>query len=116
MSDDRSDTYTAILEYQLPLDARRPDVVVLLDGPVVVLELKGKVAPSQADLDQVGAYARDLRCYHRECHDRVVHAVLVPTRASAAIERRDGIYVVGPEGVDGLLHRLRDGGAPSAGE
>jgi len=113
MSDAQSNTYTAILEYQLPLDTRRPDVVVLLDGPVVVLELKGKTTASQADLDQVAAYARDLRCYHRECHDRVVHAVLVPTRASANIEQRDGIFVVGPEGVDGLLRQLRDGGAPS---
>ena len=37
---------------------------------VLVLELKGKLEPSQADFDQAAAYARDLRCYHRECWDR----------------------------------------------
>jgi hypothetical protein len=31
---------------------------------VLVIELKG-LTPSQADIDQAAAYARDLRCYHR---------------------------------------------------
>ena len=34
--------YAAILEYELPLEFRRPDVVLLMGGPVLVLELKGK--------------------------------------------------------------------------
>ena len=67
---DAARTYTAILEYELPREARRPDVIVLENGVVVVLELKGKAVPSQADIDQVFAYARDLRSYHRECADR----------------------------------------------
>ncbi|MDI9600196.1 MAG: hypothetical protein QM323_12020, partial [Acidobacteriota bacterium] len=79
--DDLSDHYTTILEYELPLESRRPDVVFLINGAVVVVELKGKSEPSQADLDQAAAYARDLRCYHRYCADREVHAVVVPTRA-----------------------------------
>jgi hypothetical protein len=62
-------------------------VIVLENGVVVVLEVKGKVEPSQADLDQVGAYARDLRAYHAECADRPVHAVLVPSRAGGGRRR-----------------------------
>ena len=34
--------YGALLEYLLPYDGRRPDVVFLVDGAIVVLELKGK--------------------------------------------------------------------------
>ena len=45
----------AILEYELPLEARRTDAVLLLNGPVVVIEFKTKDIPSQADLDQVAA-------------------------------------------------------------
>ena len=63
-------TYTAIREYELPLESRRIDVVVLENGVVVVLELKGKQDPSRADIDQVMAYARDLRAYHEDCHER----------------------------------------------
>ena len=68
----RRTVYSAILEYQLPMEARRPDVVLLLGGPVLVLELKGKSRANRVDLDQAAAYARDLRGYHRECADREV--------------------------------------------
>lgn len=97
----------AVLEYELPLELRRPDVVLLLAGPVVVLELKGKVRPDRADLDQVAAYARDLRSYHRECHEREVVAVLVPTRARGYVGEFDGTHVVGPDHLDLFLRQLR---------
>jgi hypothetical protein len=100
---DAARTYTTILEYELPREERRPDVIVLENGVVVVLELKGKAVPSQADIDQVFAYARDLRSYHRECADRPVHAVLVPSRGEATPREVDGVQVVGPAGVDRLL-------------
>ena len=73
--------YSTILEYELPMESRRPDVLLLVAGGVLVLELKGKQQPSQADIDQAAAYARDLKCYHRECWDQSVVPVLVPTRA-----------------------------------
>lgn len=56
-ADERATECTAILEYELPLESRRPDVVLLVRGAILVLELKGKDAPSQADLDQASAYA-----------------------------------------------------------
>jgi hypothetical protein len=36
-----AESYAAILEYELPMESRRPDVVFLIRGPVVVAELKG---------------------------------------------------------------------------
>src|SRR5262245_56008300 len=62
--------YTAILEYELPLESRRTDVILLVRGAIVVLELKGKSSATQADIDQAAAYVRDLRCYHRACAGR----------------------------------------------
>jgi hypothetical protein len=94
--------YGAILEYELPYDGRRPDVIVLAGGAVVVLELKGKEVPSRADLDQAAGYARDLRAYHRECQDRVVCAVVVPTLAKGTREVIDGIVVAAPDRLDEL--------------
>ncbi len=98
---------TAILEYELPLDSRRPDVVLLVRGAVVVLELKGKESPALADLDQAAAYARDLRCYHRACDGTPVHAVVVPTRARGRLGERDGVHVVGPDALDALVQDLQ---------
>ncbi len=95
--------YSAVLEYQLPYEGRRPDVVVLAEGAVVVLELKGKMAPSQADVDQVAAYARDLRAYHRECHNRPVFPVLVPTQSKGVVSQKDEVFVSSPDKLDALV-------------
>ena len=95
--------YSAILEYMLPMESRRPDVLLLVGGSVMVVELKGKEWPTQADLDQVAAYSRDLRNYHRECADREVVPVLVPTRAKGSQQMIDGVYVTGPHGLNDLI-------------
>ena len=104
--DPSAQTYTAILEYELPRDSRRPDVIVLESGIVVVLELKGHERATQAALDQVSAYARDLRAYHVACAERPVVPVLVPTRSNAADRVVDGVHVVRPSGVHALLEAL----------
>jgi hypothetical protein len=98
---------TAILEYVMPMESRRPDCILLVDGAVVVLEFKGKRTASQADIDQVAAYARDLRCYHRSCEAQHVHAVVVPTRAHGDHGEMHGVAVCGPDAVDALVQRLR---------
>ena len=98
--------YTAILEYELPRDLRRPDVVILESGVVVVLELKGPRTSLRAGVDQVLAYARDLRAYHRECIERPVVPVLVRAVEPAEPRDVDGAWVVGPRGVHGLLNHL----------
>ena len=82
---------------------RRPDFVILAEGSVVVLELKGKTIPSQADIDQVASYARDLRAYHRECENREVLPVVVPTRSNDIIDQVDGVYVSSPDKLDELI-------------
>jgi hypothetical protein len=101
-----SQEFSAILEYQLPLEARRADVVMLLDAAAVVVELKGKQQAGQADIDQVMAYARDLRCYHRECAERPVIAILIPTRKTDVIEEKDGVFIVSPRELDTFLLKL----------
>ena len=98
--------YSAILEYMLPMESRRPDVLLLIGSSVMVVELKGKLWPSQSDLDQVAAYARDLRNYHRECAGREVVPVLVPTRAHGYQQMLDGVHVTGPDALNELVLRL----------
>lgn len=98
--------YSAILEYELPLESRCPVVLLLVGDGVLVVELKGKLEPSQADIDQAAAYARDLRCYHRECWNRPVVAVLVPTRAKGYVRQVAGVHVAGPDALDALVSQL----------
>jgi len=95
--------YTAILEYELPLESRRADAIFLLRESVVVIELKGKSRPSDADIDQAHAYARDLRCYHAECEHRQVHALLVATGARGDFGHRRGVRICGPDALDEVV-------------
>lgn len=106
-------TFSALLEYKLPLEARRADSVLLVEGGVVVIELKGKTSPSPADLDQVAAYARDLRAYHRHCQQRPVVPVLVPTRYVGPTQRLGEVWLSAPEGLDALIRELGGPHAPS---
>ena len=87
-ADPQAKRFSAILEYVMPMESRRPDCIFLIDGAILVLELKGKSEVTQADIDQVAAYARDLKCYHRDCADRPVHALLVPTRTTGGTTRQ----------------------------
>lgn len=100
--------FSTILEYELPLDSRRSDVVLLVGAAVMVLELKGKLEPSQADLDQVAAYTRDLQCYHRDCAGRQVVPVLISTRAKGYVRNVDGIHIIGPDALDALIGRVSE--------
>jgi hypothetical protein len=103
--------YTAILEYQLPMESRRADAIFLLHETVVVIELKGKLRPSDADIDQAHAYARDLRCYHAECEDREVNALLIPTDARGDLGTIRGVRVCGPDALDEVVREYDVRGA-----
>ena len=98
--------YSAILEYELPMEARRPDVILLIGGAVLVLELKSKDRPTLADVDQASAYARDEIAYHRDCETRPVNPVLVLARASGNLGPMAGVDVVGLDRVDELVADL----------
>jgi hypothetical protein len=92
-----------ILEYELPMETRRPDVVLLLPGCTVAVEFKGRSAPRDADIDQAHAYGRDLRGYHAACADQAVHAVLGLVGAPGAVGERRGVHIVGARGLPGLI-------------
>ena len=97
--------YETILEYELPMESRRTDVIFLISGAVVIIELKGKNAPSQADIDQAAAYGRDLRCYHRHCNDIPVHVVLIPTRTNGYHGNVFGVHIMGPDALDDFIEQ-----------
>ena len=95
--------YAAILEYLLPLEARRPDVIFLFNGRVLVIECKGRPIAEVADIDQAHHYLTSLRFFHRECHDRPVDAVVVLGAAKFASSLdHSGVHVAGIAD----LHRL----------
>lgn len=73
--------FSIIFEYALPYESgRRPDVILLSKEYVLILEFKMKGIILDADVDQVRAYARDIREYHYDSRDKEVLPFLVLTK------------------------------------
>jgi hypothetical protein len=106
--DSATGRYSTVLEYELPRELRRPDVIVLSRGHVVVLEIKGYSHASQAAIDQVFSYARDLAAYHGACVGRTVVPVLAVRGTDLRPVIRDGVWVTSPEFLDEIVERFSD--------
>lgn len=107
----------AILEYKLPREAgRRPDVLVLQNGRLVVVEFKESGRLRRSDIDQVAAYARDLAQYHDACEGLSVVPLLVLCGAGAPLRLVDDVRVVPASGLAAALVELGRGakGTPVA--
>ncbi|MBN1631556.1 MAG: DUF2075 domain-containing protein, partial [Thermoleophilia bacterium] len=103
----RAGKWAVIFEYELPRErGRRPDVVILTGSQVVVLEFKETAAVQHAHVDQVAAYARDLRHYHAASHDKLVDPVLVLTGATEARRTAGDVTVVNPRGLGTVIAEL----------
>jgi hypothetical protein len=101
-----------VFEYELPRErGRRPDVVILIGGTVFVLEFKDYRVAHQAHIDQVAAYARDLRYYHAASHSAAVVPILVLTESLDPPTSVGDVRIVGPKDV---IVILADGGTSTA--
>lgn len=108
-----ADKASIILEYTIPLETRRIDVVLLLGDCIFVIEFKGKSITTQADIDQASAYSRDLMAYHKECENRSVKCVLLLTQLKNEINHHDLVDVLGPKDLLGyLLNKVKTNNSP----
>ena len=74
--------FSIVFEYVLPYEnGRRPDVLLVSNEAVIILEFKRKPVVYIEDLDQAADYGRDIREYHFESRDKTVVPMLVLTRA-----------------------------------
>lgn len=82
--------FDIVFEYCLPYESgRRPDVLLISQEQVIVLEFKQNFRVIHADLDQTAAYARDIHEYHYESRNSHVSAILVLTGATDMEMDRD---------------------------
>lgn len=96
--------FGVVLEFELHRGGgRRPDLIVLENGTVLVVEFKNRVEAEASDFDQVRGYVRDLEEYHGGCRDRLLVPVLVPIGSSQPSFERDGVYVTSPAGLGALI-------------
>ena len=76
-----------LLEYEIPRRQKRPDVILLAQGLVFVIEFKVDSEKFlRADEWQVQSYALDLRDFHAASRGRIIVPILVATAAPSAAE------------------------------
>jgi len=95
--DENVASWTLVLEYPIPRRQKRPDVIILTDSMIFVIEFKfGAVDYDAASRWQAEDYALNLRDFHAESFERVIVPVLCSTDARA-IDGQDfhlnGIFV-----------------------
>lgn len=80
--DNKNKMFDIIFEYSLPYEfGRRPDVLLISEEQVIILEFKMKDKFLPEDIDQVAAYARDISGYHYESRNKLVIPILVLTKS-----------------------------------
>lgn len=93
-----------VLEYEIPLSGgRRPDLIFLNNGTVLVIEFKNRVLPEAADIDQVLGYARELADYHGDCREKELLPVLVPLGYTGITREERGIRICSPGGLAAII-------------
>lgn len=106
LSKESAENIYVIFEYELPRErGRRPDVLLLSGNNLIVLEFKGFTKESQAQIDQVKHYARDLKNYHEKSHELEVIPILVLAGASGIAREIDNILILSG---DNLHKKLKD--------
>lgn len=71
-------------EYTIPRLGKRPDVILLLQGIVFVLEFKiGETSASKSQKNQALGYAEALKHYHYRSWNKVIIPLLIATKSKA---------------------------------
>ena len=87
---------TLMLEFEIPRIGKRVDVILILNGSILVLEYKvGAKTHDAISIDQVYDYALDLKNFHKASHHLTIVPILIATDAPSKI-------VVLEIGVDGV--------------
>lgn len=96
-----------VLEYELPRSGgRRPDLIFLNNGIVLVIEFKNRLLPEPSDLDQVLGYRRDLSEYHVGCRGKELRPVLIPLGYVGPAYVEETVHVMAPKDLRGLIKEL----------
>ncbi|MGG7160082.1 DNA/RNA helicase domain-containing protein [Clostridium baratii] len=86
-----------IFEYMLPLEkCRRPDVILLFNKKVIILEFKQKEEPTTKDIEQAIGYREDIKHFHHitERLNMNVECFIVATKSSGEDKVNRGVSIL----------------------
>jgi DUF2075 family protein len=96
--------FGVIFEYELPRErGRRPDVIILANGIIFVLEFKEYSSIHQSHVDQVSAYARDLKHYHEQSQKHQIIPLLILAKNKDLNTNVDDVKVLSPSKISQVI-------------
>jgi len=103
--------FALVLEFDLPRSSgHRPDLIVLENGTVLIVEFKNRVIVEPEDLMQVLGYRRRLEDYHQASRTKRLIPILVPIGMTEPARTEQGVHVVGPAGLGAVIRKLAKSG------
>lgn len=101
-----------LFEYCLPFtNYRRPDVIMLFNEKVLVLEFKRKDVELIQDVDQLNGYLNFMRKYHNETqkmHLKVQGVLILTTNNENRKESANGFTLIKGQGLVALINDLNN--------
>ncbi|OPX61396.1 MAG: hypothetical protein A4E30_00904 [Methanomassiliicoccales archaeon PtaB.Bin215] len=99
-----------VFEYELPRErGRRPDILIIADDRIFIIECKDMVRPQQQHIDQLKAYVRDLSNYHAGSHNVRFEPLLLMTLMSSTSESSQGVTIISPDQLHNILNVKANG-------
>ncbi len=106
-----SGNWTIIFEYELLRErGRRPDVIILTEENIIVIEFKGYSSANQSQIDQVSSYQRDLKNYHSGSHNNPVVPFLLLTKSRSQLIENEELTILSPDNLATSLQNYKSQG------
>lgn len=98
-----------VFEYELPRErGRRPDILVIAEDRIFVIECKDMECAEQQHIDQLKAYIRDLTNYHAGSVDVNFDAILMVTFMEPVVIKKQEINIISPKQLHVALNKGSD--------
>jgi len=98
-----------VFEYELPRErGRRPDILIIAEDRIFVIECKDMESAEQQHIDQLKAYIRDLTNYHAGSVDVNFEAILMITFMKQLEIEKQGINIISPKQLHVALNKGSD--------
>lgn len=94
-----------VFEYELPRErGRRPDILIIADDRIFIIECKDMKKLEQPHIDQLKAYVRDLKNYHSASFNIKFEPLLLMTLMVETREITQGITIISPDQLSDVLN------------
>ncbi|MHC1709356.1 MAG: DNA/RNA helicase domain-containing protein [Methanomassiliicoccales archaeon] len=104
-NNERAADWFLVFEYELPRErGRRPDILIIAEDRIFIIECKDMKRPEQQHIDQLKAYVRDLSNYHAGSHNVQFEPLLLMTLMGNTREYSQGVTTISPDQLHDILN------------